>query len=279
MGERLQEAVDMGYVEPEQAQHRRIRGMIKRGQLAEAQAALELIIDDLAKWRSTPHWDKEYVSKVLARLPEKSVLKAQTVRDTIKQADIRQAERKVYEQFLAQNQGKETFTREELENLVKENIVPLLPAESGEWSDYGVANIGFDITKDHFETNTVIWKAPRDIPVANMSHHFVEEGYLMHHREVVFKGTPFVVEMQSDVFQKGAPLTYAQRQTLETAQRMAWKELDRLYATSVTTPEELKAKNEAIDKLHLQALELDGKLQAREQETPETEALGQNGIS
>ena len=274
LGDMLQDAIDRGMVEPEQMQHRRIRGMIKRGQLVEARTALEEIMDDLAKWRSTPHWDKEYVSKVLSRLPDKATLKAQTVRDTLRQADIRQAERSVYEQFLAQNAGRDTFTRDELAELVQKNILPLSAEESREWSTYGLEGIGVPEADADSSARTVIWKAPPEVKVVNSSHHFGDAGYLMHHREVVLNGVPFVVEMQSDVFQKGAPLTAAQRASLEVTLSFMMKELKNIDALQVTTPEEFQEKEAAWSALHLRALEVEGKLQGRSEEEPRVESLG-----
>lgn len=275
LGDMLQDAIDRGMVEPEQMQHRRIRGMIKRGQLVEARMALEEIMDELAKWRSTPHWDKEYVSKVLSRLPDKATLKAQTVRDTLRQADIRQAERSVYEQFLAQNAGRDTFTRDELAELVQNNILPLSAEESREWSTYGLEGIGVPEADADSSARTVIWKAPPEVKVVNSSHHFSDAGYLMHHREVVLKGVPFVVEMQSDVFQKGVTtLSDEQTRILEEAVSALQNEQSPLYSVirrGVATPEQEARYQENT----LRIAELSRKLHVRKQEAPATEALGQ----
>ena len=169
---------------------RGLKGMIERGQLEQAREKIEGAVQDVI------HWDREYSSKVLERLPNKQKVKAETLKATLRMQDIRQNEKVMWEEFLAAHP--EGFSIEEARDAVATATMPLTPTLSSDYASYGVAAVGLDAQDYTAFTASVIWEAPLEVPSQN---HFKNPKYVMHSRRYERGPARYVTELQSDLFQ------------------------------------------------------------------------------
>lgn len=169
---------------------RGLKGMIERGQLEQAREKIEGAVQDVI------HWDREYSSKVLERLPNKQKVKAETLKATLRMQGIRQGEREAWEALLAIKPG--PYSRQELEELVTAYTIPLTPKVRQKYATEGLDRVGLAATQVlGGESSTVIWQAPFQTSSDN---HFGEGAYLMHSRRLDSASRRFVLELQSDFF-------------------------------------------------------------------------------
>lgn len=169
---------------------RGLKGMIERGQLEQAREKIEGAVQDVI------HWDREYSSKVLERLPNKEKIKAETLRSTLKMQDIKEGERVAWEKFLEEHP--EGFSKEEAEEAVASNVMILEQKHYGEYASYGMAAVGLDPSSLYTSASSVVWQAPIPVPSTN---HFKDPQYVMHSRRLDAGKSRYVVELQSDLFQ------------------------------------------------------------------------------
>lgn len=171
-----------------------IKGYITRG---EYQTALEKIEDTVGDFVS---WDRDYSSKVLKSLPNKEKIKAETLRMTLKRADLKKAEKLMWEGFLADHP--EGFSLEEAKAALLANVMPLTPAFTEEHADLGVYSVG--LVAANGKATSVIWEAPVD---TGGSEHYPEHSrYLLHSRRFDVADQRFILELQSDLFQHDGEL-------------------------------------------------------------------------
>jgi len=171
-------------------------GMLDRGQLLELQLYLEGIAQDHAKD------DRDYTSKVLKRLPQnKAVIKAETLKATIARQDTKAAERKMWEVFLLEHP--DGFTLEQAKAAVAESVMPLEPNFTDEYAEVGLDKLG--LSPYFGQAKTVIYRGEANFGDAN---HFNDPFYVMHSRrfDENQSGWRYILEMQSDLFQKGEAL-------------------------------------------------------------------------
>lgn len=169
---------------------RAVKGMVERGQIEQAREKVEAAVEDVI------HWDREYSSKVLERLPNKQKVKAETLKATLRMQDIKQNEKVMWEEFLAAHP--EGFSIEEARDAVASATMPLTPTLSSDYASYGVETVGLDAQDYTAFTASVIWEAPLEVPSRN---HFKNPKYVMHSRRYERGPARYVTELQSDLFQ------------------------------------------------------------------------------
>lgn len=190
--ERLTETLEQmlhsgSFVDERDPKYVGIRGYIKRGQYQVAKEKIEAILGE------NLNWDREYSSRVLERLPNKQQVKVDTLKSLLKMQDVKAGERAMWEQFLLAHP--EGFTLDEAQAAVANSVFPLEATYSSEYAAYGVSSVGLP---GEYAT-TVIWRGPTDTNVWN---HFNDSQYVMHSRRVNVWSDRYIVEMQSDLFQK-----------------------------------------------------------------------------
>lgn len=162
--------------------------MIQRGDLLKAEKTLTGLVERYGMY------DREYTSKVLQRLPNKEKIKAETLQATLKMQDIKATERAMWERFLAEHPN--GFTPEEAREAVVANVIPLTPYFEGSYAHVGIHVLdgltGLDPT-------SVVWEGPA---YTGANNHFNNPNYVMHSRRADSRGERYVLELQSDLFQK-----------------------------------------------------------------------------
>jgi hypothetical protein len=190
--EKLEETLDQmlhsgSFLDERDPKYVGIRGYIKRGQYQVAKEKIEAILDE------NLNWDREYSSRVLERLPNKQQVKVDTLKSLLKMQDVKAGERAMWEQFLLAHP--EGFTLDEAQAAVANSVFPLEPQYTNEYAYYGVESVGLP----QEDATTVIWNGPYESREWN---HFSAPKYVMHSRRVDVWSDRYVVEMQSDLFQK-----------------------------------------------------------------------------
>lgn len=176
-----------------QAQLDRYLGMAERGQLVQLRASLERVLGEEL------NFDREYTSKVLARLPDKAKVKAETLRAYIKMADVKAQEREMWERFLKTHPN--GFTLQQAKWALEQEMMPLEPRiytdPMEQDLEYGMDRVGFS-TRDSIPT-AIVWEAPIQVDGWN---HFDNLNYVAHTRRVDRGANRFVLEIQSDLMQR-----------------------------------------------------------------------------
>jgi hypothetical protein len=176
----------------------------------------------------------KYTTKVLARLPNKPIVKKTTVYSEMGRADVRGQERELLAKVLATFPG-DSVSSAEFNRAVLHELVPLTMKYSPQWASYGLNNIlslsgsGLNSTAlrttdgDNIRAHTHIWQVPFEVnPAGN---HFNNDHYFGHTRGFVETLTiggrhiivpvANIVEVQSDLAQKQNELTPEERARLE----------------------------------------------------------------
>jgi len=177
------------------AQAMKLEQMVDRGQLMEVKLELERIAQEHGKD------DRDYTSKVLKRLPDKPWIKAETLKATIARQDTKVEERKMWEMFLLEHP--DGFTLEEAKAAVAESVMPLEPIYSEKYATVGLDKLG--IAAGTGDATSVIYTSEVNFGTEN---HFEDPYYVMHSRRFDEHegGWRYILEMQSDLFQKGEAL-------------------------------------------------------------------------
>lgn len=187
--EAIRDLVYTGAIDEGKGKHRMLIGMVKRGQFVEARAKIEEILGE------TLNWDRDYVSKVYERLPNKEKIKAETLQATLRMQDIKLEERTHWEKFLQQFPN--GFGPEDARAALLANVLPLTMEPSLEYAQSGIHVL--DALNGYPSGVSIVWEAPFQTPG---SWHFPNPNYLMHSRRADLRGERFILELQSDVFQK-----------------------------------------------------------------------------
>lgn len=189
--------------------YHKLHDMIQRGQTVEARQRLEKM---MAKYIED---DKEYTSKVMQRLPNKAKVKAETLKGVIAMQDIKQVERKRWEEFLAAHP--DGFSREEAEQALASWVVPLEFGVTKEYADDLVPGLWPDDTYTaHFNGSlgrmkksvTAVLMAPMEFDYwrgkANevVNHFAPRNNVVMHMRWRDIGTVRNIFELQSDYFQR-----------------------------------------------------------------------------
>lgn len=174
----------------------RYRDMIARG---EVQSVFEKLS---AMMEKRGMMDRDYTSKVLAKLPNKERIKAETLKAYLKMQDIRATERAFWEKFLAQHPN--GFSMNQAKWALEQDMLEMVPDFYTEHAPYGLdivtfgrARVGLAALGD--SPSAVVWAATTPIASDN---HFGHPNYLAHSRRVDRGAKRFILEIQSDLFQK-----------------------------------------------------------------------------
>lgn len=165
----------------------RYRDMIARGDVQSVFEKLSAMMEKRGMM------DRDYTSKVLARLPNKASIKAETLRSTLKMQDIKASERAMWERFLLAHP--EGFSPEEAKAAVVANAMPLEMSLTGQYAEVGLGVL------DGIQYSTAmsrVWEGPVQ---TGGSTHFTNPNYVMHSRFVDAPGKRWILELQSDLFQ------------------------------------------------------------------------------
>jgi hypothetical protein len=165
--------------------------------------------------------------RVLEALPGKrTTLTVDEIQQQMRRPEVTKQEKDVLERVLAEAQGG-TVSAEDLVKRVQAETgnFRLTPADSGEWSSYGLESIGRDdsgrpwvgVGPNAFNVRTTIYRSPMETGAS--SHFGNEPNYFAHSRSFDdSQGVPHVVEIQSDLVQKAAKeLSPEERARLEEA--------------------------------------------------------------
>lgn len=153
------------------------------------------------------HFDKDgpgtiNLSKMLQRLPNKEQLKRETLTSLQKQADLREADRKIIEQVLMRY-PEGNVPRSALEELVTAAVVPLKVRWSNQYARMGLAEFGKSSKEVFDSAATLVYDLKEDEFTLPGSKHFPSDlAYLAHSRHFVEGGIPHATEIQSDYFQR-----------------------------------------------------------------------------
>lgn len=203
MEKALADMLFSGVLEEKSPRYVAIRGLLKRGQLAEAQAKIE---DTLGE---SLHFDREYTSRVASQLPKKEVVLVETVRGLLKNAAVRQKERNWFENWLEANAAGDTLARSALMQDVEnpnalEKLYPKdVTGENPMLDQNGVWALGYDAMR--VPLRTTIWSSPQvEIPVEVLRnplkpYHWQDHNdYYAHSRGFDYAFIRMLVEIQND---------------------------------------------------------------------------------
>lgn len=198
-------------------QHRKLTALVAAGQFAEAEAYLIKREDDFM------HWDRDYTSKTLERLGPKDKVKKATFELTMKQRDIPQVERTFWQNFLAERGN--TISLEDATWALQEGIMPLRFV-SVRQDYYHIAEkvLGYDGLDPSAPSRgkimgsrdvTHVWLG--ETPIGFSQHKEINlPGYVMHSRILDSRdGIRYVIELQSDIYQKSADEQATDRRWIE----------------------------------------------------------------
>lgn len=183
---------------------------------------------------------------VFDRLPDLARLNVGTIRDTLRQQDIRQPERELVESVLKDMGDPKQVDSKEFAARVGEKLTPVYLSEhnKGEYADYGMSRIGYNKTSprmmsdaEHSMTpqrtgsmaapETHVWETP--VQNAGASNHFHNPNYMAHARVMDQPGkVRSIIEVQSDLFQHTKELSHEDRASVERAIR-AVEDADKLH--------------------------------------------------
>lgn len=182
---------------------------IQRGELVSVRASLQRVLGE------DVNWDREYTSKVEAKLPNKEKIKAETLRAYIKMGDVKEKERVMWEEFLRWHPN--GFTPAQAKHAIAQEMLPLepriyttFPTNYGlDLVTYGMDQVGF--TPLNSSPSSIVWEAPVQVSGYN---HFDNVNYVAHSRRVDQGDGRFILEIQSDLMQRREPPQAQQNQTL-----------------------------------------------------------------
>ena len=185
-----------------------------------------------------------YTLKTLERLPQnKGAIPTQTIKEQLKRADVSKPERDILEP-LTMTDG--VIKPEDIVSHFKQATkdYELTPHNHGEYSDYGMENIGRGNSphlwpaarRELLEGNilppgmtpsrTTTWQVPEGVS-GSTANHFQDPRYFGHTRAFEEDGVPHVVEVQSDLMQRGAkPMDPRVRADLESSLASVKKQRD-----------------------------------------------------
>lgn len=145
--------------------------------------------------------DRQYSSKVLSRLPQKEVIKVATLELTLRQRDIKEAERQFYQGLLQRfPQG---VPLEAIEEYLQDRktVLTYSAYHQNYWRVAEKLGVRFLTGDKKSSDTTIVWEAPFNMP--QRSHHFLDhDAYVGHTRFFDDGATRLNVELQSDYWQK-----------------------------------------------------------------------------
>ena len=182
---------------------------IQRGELTAVRASLQRVLGE------DVNWDREYTSKVLAKLPNKEKIKAETLRSYTKMGDVKAQEREMWEQFLKRHPN--GFSMAQAKWALAQEMMPLEPRVYTEYKTgpnldlvrFGMERVGFSPLDS--TASTLVWEAPTQVSGDN---HFNNPNYVAHSRRVDQGDNRFVLEIQSDLMQRREEPLGTENQTL-----------------------------------------------------------------
>jgi len=197
-----------GWIEPGSMEEARLHGMVKRGKIEQVMEILD-----------NGHFDKvqaarRYASRVFSLLPNKEQIKRETIQATLRRAELKEAEKKAWEEILTENQGK-TLSREELAQAIQGKMIPLAAKNTERYAYFGLENIGriknyprvnadtgvvYTPPGGPDNTVTTLWRLP-DFMLMSDANHFNDPQLFGHTRSFEEGGIRHVVEIQSDLMQ------------------------------------------------------------------------------
>ena len=210
-----------------------IRGMLKRGQLAEAQAKIE---DTLGE---NLHFDREYTSKLVQRLPDQDRIKITALRGLLQMQDITQKERNFWNQYIEfygnvpNSDGK--IAREDLlkslQNIGEfEQLQAVdVTGEEEELDEYGYWALGVDPSR--LNIRSTVWNSayvaipPRDL--YQKYHWKSQPNYFSHTRSVDSGRGRLIVEIQNDLITRNPELVNSHPEIVDWLARTVEEEMHR----------------------------------------------------
>ena len=185
-------------------QHRKLTALVAAGQFAEAEVYLSRRREDFTRW------DRDYTSKTLERLGPKDKVKKATFELTMKQRDIPQVERTFWQNFLAERGN--MISLEDATWALQEGVMPLrFTSVRQDYYHISEQVLGYDGLDPSSPSRgkimgsrdvTHVWLG--ETPIGSSQHKDINlPGYVMHIRIIDSRdGIRYVVELQSDVYQK-----------------------------------------------------------------------------
>ena len=178
---------------------------IQRGELTAVRASLQRHLGE------DVNWDREYTSKVLAKLPNKEKIKAETLRSYIKMGEVKAQEREMWEKFLERHPN--GFSMQQAKWALAQEMMPLTPFYYTNVKEfdvsYGMNRVGFSELDS--VPSALVLEAPIQIEGWN---HFNNPNYVAHSRRVDQGDKRFVLEIQSDLMQRRSEPLGTENQTL-----------------------------------------------------------------
>jgi hypothetical protein len=145
--------------------------------------------------------DRQYSSKVLKRLPKKEVIKVATLELTLRQRDIKEAERQFYQGLIQRYpQG---VPLDAIEDFLQDRKTTLSwkAYHQDKWHVAERLALRFKTGSETSSDVTLVWEAPFSMP--QRSHHFDDnEAYVGHTRHIDDGDTRIDTELQSDYWQQ-----------------------------------------------------------------------------
>lgn len=191
---------EYGYFEGKPRKLEKARGLLERRQFVELEGLLQEVLE------AQGEYDREYTSKVLRNLPkDKAVYKRATLQGYYGRQDVKAAERKLWENYLAANPGKAVFTLAELEQALVAGGMPTNMVKTSLYTDAFATGSPSAIAGGMAQAHTYLMLGPYQTARGNSRHFDGEPNYLAHirsyTRQITEELEEFIVEVQSDIFQ------------------------------------------------------------------------------
>jgi len=188
--------------------------------------------------------DRGLTTTVMERLPQKEVLKRETILGTTQQQGVKGAEAEMIRDILGTKAG---MSRSLLDKELEKRIPQVGVADTNQYSTFGVGNIRPQSQlPDPTDTNTSsfrsrLYTVPEEFSV-NQTNHFGDRGDLLawsrsfdERQSLAHKPTRHVVEIQSDLFQRGAkPLSLEEVRRLRGELNFIKRDLRNLSPQEIT---------------------------------------------
>lgn len=207
MLQELDKMVEAGLIEEDNPAFKGIRYLISLGEYAKAREKMEKFQDDL-------HYDREYTTRAIQRLPNKRQVKLETIKALMGQQTLRKQDREALQRFYegATAAGLESAPQEDVVAWLLDNAVPLKFAgvDSTEfaYTEYGWEAAGENAAR----STTLTLKAPvrisreRALGDKAFQDHFRDDPQVVAHLRanlpLDMPGTVILGEIQSDLMAK-----------------------------------------------------------------------------